>query len=123
MSGKHIVGGEGEQYVARRLYEEGYLILERNWRQKPYEVDLIVYRADTLIFVEVKTRTDERFGVKRWGMTESKKQALINAGYFYMEKYDWDTEFRFDVITIAKVANEWEVKHFKDAFFPGISGL
>lgn len=118
-----MVGGEGEQYVAKRLYEEGYLILERNWRQKPYEVDLIVLRGQTLIFVEVKTRTDERFGVSRWGMTESKKQALINAAYYYMEKYGWDLEFQFDVITIAKVAGEWEVTHYKDAFFPGISGL
>jgi putative endonuclease len=117
------VGQEGEQYAAERLHEEGFVILERNWRQKPYEVDLITLFNDILVFVEVKTRVDPGYAIERWGISQAKKRALTNAAYAYMEQVDWRGEFRFDIVTLHKWETEWKFTHYADAFFPGIQGV
>ncbi len=123
MSSPWSVGQEGEQYAAQRLYTTGYLILERNWRSKPYEVDIIARVTDVLVFIEVKTRIDPGYDIKRWGMSQAKKRSLVNASYMYMEEVCWDGEFRFDIITLQRWEEEWKFTHYADAFFPGLKGI
>lgn len=117
------VGQEGEQYAAQQLYRRGYLILERNWRSKPYEVDIIALTEELLVFLEVKTRIDPGYAVKRWGMSKAKQRSLVNAAYEYMESISWYGEFRFDLITLNRWGKEWELTHYEEAFFPGIQGV
>ncbi|SRR6056297_355839 len=123
MASQWSVGRKGEQYAAERLYRAGYLLLERNWRQRPYEIDIIARQDETLVFVEVKTRVDPGYAVQRWGISQAKKRALANAAYEYMAQIRWSGEFRFDIITLSQWEREWKLTHYEDAFFPGIHGL
>ncbi len=117
------VGRQGEQYAAERIYERGYIILERNWRSKPYEVDIIAKWKELLVFIEVKTRIDPGYDIDRWGISQSKKRALVNAAYDYMHNIEWSGEFQFDIITLTKWEEEWKFTHYEDAFFPGLHGF
>ncbi len=59
------LGAEGEDLAARWYEDHGYEVLERNWRRREGEVDLIVRQGKTVVFCEVKTRTTDRFGTGR----------------------------------------------------------
>ncbi|WP_146252006.1 YraN family protein [Xylanimonas oleitrophica] len=62
MAAKDDVGRRGEQIAAERLVEEGYTVLARNWRGTGGELDLVAVHGGTLVAVEVKTRSGDRFG-------------------------------------------------------------
>jgi len=123
MASQWSIGRQGEQYAARHLYEAGYLLLERNWRQQPYEIDIIALEKNSLVFIEVKTRIDPGYDIHRWGMSLSKKRALANAAYEYMAQIEWPGEFRFDIVTLHVWEEEWKFTLYADAFFPGLHGL
>ncbi|MDE0546909.1 YraN family protein [Microbacterium sp. C7(2022)] len=62
MADKDILGRAGEDRAAQYFVQQGYQVLDRNWRCSSGELDLIVRRGDEVVFVEVKTRTSEGFG-------------------------------------------------------------
>ena len=62
MTHNKTIGREGEKLAEEYLVKRGYKILERNWGSKWGEIDLICKRKNTLVFVEVKTKTGEEFG-------------------------------------------------------------
>lgn len=120
---KHLVTGKkGEEIAEEYLTELGFEILERNWRDKKLEIDLIARDQETLVFVEVKTRSTDFFGQPEIFVGKSKEQRLIKAAstYVHLVKHDW--AIRFDVIAVVLQSDtKYKVKHIKDAFFPGLS--
>jgi putative endonuclease len=62
MAAKDVLGREGEDRAARHFQSRGYEVLERNWRTRDGEIDLVVARPGQLVVVEVKTRRSEGFG-------------------------------------------------------------
>ena len=62
MAAKDELGRRGERIAERHLLARGYRLVERNWRCRHGEIDLVVRDADALVFVEVKTRSTTRFG-------------------------------------------------------------
>ena len=62
MSHNTTLGRAGEQRAAEHLRDDGYVIVDRNWRCSDGEIDLVVTRDDVLAIVEVKTRTSRRYG-------------------------------------------------------------
>lgn len=119
---KHLETGKtGEKIAENFLKQKGYEILETNWRYKKAEVDIIAKDIDVLVFVEVKTRSNDYFGRPDAFITEKKEQFMATAASVYMEKINHDWEIRFDVISILlKTEKDYQIQHFKDAFFPGL---
>ncbi len=114
------LGRRGEEIARQYLTDHGWKILETNWRFSRAEVDIIAKDGQTLVFVEVKTRSSVYFGQPEEFVMEDKEKLLVGAASAYMEKIDHDWEIRFDIIGII-FHNEqhYELKHLPDAFFPG----
>jgi putative endonuclease len=103
----------GEEMAIKTLKSKGYRIVERNYRNKLGEIDVIAEEGGCLVFVEVKKRNNERFGEAICAVDERKKQHLVRAALFYMKTHDcFDRSVRFDVIGID---NE-RTKLVKNAF-------
>ncbi|MEL6718209.1 MAG: YraN family protein [Bacteroidota bacterium] len=119
MARHNEIGKQGEQIAVDFLAEQGYKILERNWRFSRAEVDIIAMHGEILVFFEVKTRSYTFFGEPESFVTEKKEAFLVDAAHVYMEQINHDWEIRFDIIGIV-LKNEfsYEIRHFEDAFFP-----
>jgi len=115
------VGKKGEEVAVLFLEEKGYKILEKNWRHRRAEVDIIAMHGDILVFVEVKTRSTQLWGQPELAVTPKKERLLADASGVYMEQIDHQWEVRFDIISVI-IINEGreEITHYKDAFFPGL---
>lgn len=118
---KHVETGRlGEHLAVEYLGRKNYQIIERNWRFGRSEIDIIAIQGNILVFVEVKTRSYDHFG-KPEEFVNSKKETMIcdgAAAYMREKAYSW--EFRFDIIAVLLTGEQPEIKHFEDAFFPGI---
>jgi putative endonuclease len=115
----HIdLGKRGEDLAVDFLQLKGYKILERNWRYRHAEIDIIAMLDEKLIFIEVKTRSTDVFGSPE-GFVNSKKQDLVaKAAGAYILKINHDWLIRYDVIAILLYPDEtYSIEHFEDAFF------
>lgn len=108
-------GKEGEEQAARFLQEAGYRILERNYLLRGGEIDLIAAERDTLVFVEVKSRSYEAFGGPLAAVTPAKQKRICQTAFHYIQekglKFD---SIRFDVLCVLPE----RIEHVKNAFFP-----
>jgi putative endonuclease len=111
-------GDWGEQLAVEFLKEKGYAILEQKWTFLKLEIDIIAQLGDILVFVEVKTRSNEEHGDPEDGVTLKKQRFLIKAANYYILEKDLHNESRFDIVTILKENNKTIVKHLPDAFYP-----
>ncbi len=118
MSNHLDIGLAGEQYACTHLLKEGYTIIEKNWRYKRAEVDIICTRNQHLIFVEVKTRTSEYMGEPSAAVTRAKQKHIVRAADAYVKEYEGDPEVRFDIIGIIMNSKEKTLEHIEDAFYP-----
>lgn len=92
-------GKFGEESAEKYLCENGYLILERNFRSRFGEIDIIAKDFSQVVFVEVKTRTQEKFGVALEAITHHKLRKLIKTAQFYILKHKI-SDYRFDAIEV-----------------------
>ena len=91
----------GEKLAARYLRRAGYRILERNARLGRYEIDIIAREGDTIAFVEVKTRQDDRIAAPEDNVTPIKRRHIRRAAHQYIDRHrDPDTYYRFDVVSV-----------------------
>ena len=121
MSRHNEFGKKGEEIARDYLELKGYMILAQNWRFRKAEVDIIAKKGPSLIFVEVKARSSENYGTPESFVTEKKQRLLSVAASAYMDKYNYDWEIRFDIISIVKESHHrHKIKHFEDAFFFGL---
>lgn len=112
------VGARGEDCAARYLVDQGYNVLARNWRCRYGEIDLIVGAADSVVFVEVKSRTGYGFGGP-WYAVSSDKQARIRrlATAWLAERDGPRLPVRFDVVCVMlEPGLPPSVTHLPDAF-------
>lgn len=94
-------GNRGEDLACRFLKKNGYKILERNYRIRGGEIDIVAKDDDTLVFVEVKTRWSHDFGPPVEAMTPWKIKALLKPARFYVQKIGWgDKEYRLDFVGV-----------------------
>jgi putative endonuclease len=95
------LGARGEALAVKYLKRSGYKIIEQNFRVRAGEIDIIAEQDGTLVFVEVKTRTDTRFGPPFESITASKKTHLSKVALEYMSRHNChDRPARFDVIGV-----------------------
>lgn len=110
------LGEKGEELAVQFLQKNGYKILERNWRFKKAEVDIITLKNDVLAVIEVKTRSNNYFGDPQDFVNPKKIKLLVEAINEYVTSKDLDVEVRFDIIAILKNKNEFDIEHLEDAF-------
>lgn len=110
-------GDLGEDAAARYLESRGFRVLERNWRYKQWELDLICRDGDTVVFVEVKTRAATTMGIPADALTRKKQVRLVKAASQYLTKNDlWDEPCRFDLASVIDTGYSMDVDYFEDAF-------
>lgn len=117
MNTKAQTGQEGESLAADYLESKGFSILEKNYRHKRSEIDLIVKLNNLLIFVEVKTKTNTSYGNPEIAIDQQKAAKVMEGADYYIQESDWKGNVRFDVISIIKKKSGVEIEHFKDAFY------
>ena len=101
MTGRSVLGDEGERAAARFLEGRGYRILERNYRTRRGEIDLIAQDGRILVFVEVKVRLDDRFGGPAAAITRAKQARIARLAQQYLAwRRVGDRTCRFDVVLI-----------------------
>jgi putative endonuclease len=111
------LGNSGETLAAYFLKQKGYRILERNYTTPIGEIDIIAKEGETIVFIEVKTRTDISFGYPFESVHIKKIQKLKKTALCYMKKQGRESSARFDVISIIlKEHGNPEIEHIKDAF-------
>jgi putative endonuclease len=114
---KKELGKKGEEIAIRFLRKNRYKIIERNYVCKLGEMDIIASEKDTLVFIEVKTRTSTAFGPPQLAVNSTKQMQLSKVAlYFLKEKKLEDVKARFDVVAIVVGPKGEEIELIKDAF-------
>jgi len=110
------LGELGEAMALDYLVKNGYTIQAKNWYFQKAEIDLIAQKGDTLVCVEVKTRSTNEFGDPQDFIDAKKIKLLVKAMNQYVESNDLDVDVRFDVIAIIHNKYKTVLEHFEDAF-------
>ncbi len=109
-------GAAGEQLARDFLINQGYTLLETNWRHLSHEVDIIAQKGDILAFVEVKTRNSRFLGEPEVFVSRTQQKAYIAVANAYVQQNNRSEEVRFDIISIIINSKERSVKHIPGAF-------
>lgn len=112
------LGAAGEEVACRWLEENGWKILDRNWRTREGELDIIARDGSTTVFVEVKTRRNKSFGEPEESVTRIKMKRIRQLAAAYIYDSGLSGDVRFDVISVMPDESNrgWNVRHFESAF-------
>ncbi len=112
------VGDRGETLALEYLAEKGFTPIERNYRTRFGEIDLVVRDEGTLVFVEVKLRQGTDFGDPLEAVTPRKQARIRRVAELYLAEKEagFDEEVRFDVVGILLGVGKPKVRHVEDAF-------
>jgi putative endonuclease len=114
------LGIEGESIACAEIERLGYRIIERNYRIRSGEIDIVADDAGTVVFVEVKTKTSGDFGDPVEEVTTQKQRQIVSMGEYYATYCcPPDTLCRFDVVTVDLSMTPPHITVYKDAFRPG----
>ena len=118
---KNSLGNRGELAAERYLLKRGYIILFRKYEDKFGEIDLIAVDLDTVVFVEVKTRSNADAGDPAEAVDHAKQMHLTKTGIGFLKWHRLtDHAARFDVVAILgnPSGDRAEIKHYVNAFEP-----
>lgn len=107
-------GAAAEDLAARFLEGEGLLIVERNYRCRLGEIDLVARSGAVLVFVEVRARKSEAFGGAAGSITAAKRRRLVAAARHYLAAHRRDRACRFDVVLVR--GTDQRIEWLTDAF-------
>lgn len=118
MHSNHTKGSEGEELACEWLVKKSYAVLERNWRFRHWEVDIIASKDRFLHFIEVKTRHSQKFGRPEESITREKMTCLRNAAEEYQYQHPEWHYLQFDVIAITVMDGQLkEIFMIEDVYF------
>lgn len=121
MTERQQTGVIGEAIAEEHLLALGYSVLEKGYRYRRVELDLIAKQGECLVFVEVKARRGTGFGHPSLAVSVTKERNIAKAARAYMRKIDHTWEVRFDIVSILLHPDgSHELEHLEDAFFPGM---
>ncbi|MFH1837979.1 MAG: YraN family protein [Candidatus Kuenenbacteria bacterium] len=116
---KRKIGNLGEEIAKKYFKKQGYKIIKQNFTNRAGEIDLIVKEKNQIIFVEVKTRTNQNFGYPEESIDSRKQNKIIRAAQNYLfEKKIISENYRFDVISVEinQLTKKASIRHIKNAF-------
>lgn len=116
MAQHNDLGKIGEELAISFLEKKGFIILDKNWRFRKAEVDIIAKKDDLLIAVEVKTRSTVDFGNPQDFVNPKKIKLLVAAVDHYVCERELDVNVRFDIIAVVHKNSQFEIEHLEDAF-------
>ncbi len=116
---KQEVGQNGEDIAARYLEEKGFTILDRNYNFEYAELDIVAFKDQFIVFVEVKTRTSKSYGEPEDAIDEKKRKKLLHvAEAWIFERRMEGAPARFDVISVLYPETpKQEIRHYEEAFW------
>ncbi|UOB16125.1 YraN family protein [Abyssalbus ytuae] len=110
-------GKQAEQIAVDFLLTKKYDILERNYRFQKAEIDIIAKKDNTLVVVEVKGRQENFLERPEDSVNKKKIGLLVKAINEYIIKSELDMEVRFDIISVIKNKQVFDIEHFENAFY------
>lgn len=108
------LGKTGEDIVCRYLEEKGYTILDRNFREKHLEIDILALRNKALIFVEVKTRKFSLGTDPDPNFSKTKISRLRRVIHYYLERRNWNGAVQCDLIQVGFQGNIPQIQHIEE---------
>ncbi|MBI1818996.1 MAG: YraN family protein [Nitrospirae bacterium] len=109
-------GREAETYAASYLKQKGYKIVEKNYKTRFGEIDLIATDRNTLVFLEIKARQNDHFGGPAGAVTRTKRQKIVKMAKFYLMSKKIERDIRFDVLLIVGALESPSVELIQNAF-------
>ena len=110
---KKVLGKKGEQLVERYVKKLGCKIIYRNYKTPFGEADIVAMQKDEIVFIEVKTRTNDMFGAPREAVGKDKQRRYYQIAQFYGKTIGEEPNARFDV---AEVDGDGNIEYYKNAF-------
>lgn len=111
------LGKKGEERAVNYLRQSGYKILQKNYKTKLGEIDIIARDKGTLAFIEVKTRKTDRFGAPVYAVSPFKQRQISQAAILFLKRNKlFDRKARFDVVSILYSDKEEKIDLIKNAF-------
>lgn len=124
MNSSDSKGRQAEELAARYLAYKGYQILEKRYRSRLGEIDLIARQNETLVFVEVKYRRSLRYGRPSAAVGPAKQQKIRRTALYYLrQSRQTDQPCRFDVVELWQENGRYKVHHYHNAFEGEKSGI
>ena len=121
MAERNETGKQGESIARQYLEENGYNVLETNWRFHHYELDIVATDGKELIIIEVKTRSENYLIAPEHAVNKGKIRRIVTASDAYARMKHIDLPVRFDLICLIKKGDSYTVEnHIEDAFFAPI---
>ena len=115
MAAHNELGKWGEELATDYLLDNGYEIIERDWKSGRIDLDIIAREGSTLVIVEVKTRRNRLYGDPEEAVDYRKRQSLQQAINHYVKSHRTGRTVRFDIISIVgTIGSEPEIDHIKD---------
>ncbi|UOD34927.1 YraN family protein [Deferribacteraceae bacterium V6Fe1] len=109
---KLFKGKKGEELALNYLKNNGYELIEKNFKSKFGEIDLVMKDGEVVVFVEVKYRLSEDYGSPKDAVTYGKIKKIIKTAEYFIVKNNLNSLYRFDVVSIFKD----NIEHIKNAF-------
>ena len=116
---KKQLGMYGELMAARYLRKHGYTILEPNFHSRFGEIDLVAKIEDTIVFVEVKTRTEDFYHRPAEAVNLAKQQKIKKTAMCFLNTLDCEVNVRFDVVEVVAITcgqKKVKINHIQSAF-------
>ncbi len=116
MDKRKETGQRGEEIAALYFTEQGYTILARNWRCPTGELDIVMEKGNTLIFVEVRTRSGKKYGTPEESITPAKQARLINLAETWLQETQTPHQsWRIDVAAVRLGSGLPQINHIENA--------
>ena len=113
---KQEIGKLGEDIAENYLKQKGYKILDRNFECRQGELDIIALDKKEIVFIEVKTRTSNKYGTPSEAVNKTKQKHMLQTIKYYLYIRNLSDEFvRIDVIEVYIKDNVYKVNHIKQA--------
>ena len=112
------LGQWGEERVCRYLEERNYRILDRNFRCRGGELDIVAEQGATLCFIEVKCRRSLKLGLPAESVSTAKQRKIKHAALFYLKCHPGSEsgDLRMDVVEVLRCKERVYIRHIENAF-------
>jgi putative endonuclease len=106
----------GENIAVAHLISKGYTILDRNFKFKKNEIDIVTSFKNQIVVVEVKTRQTAEIGEPWMAVTRAKQKLIIQVANHFIQTNEIENDTRFDIISIVHNSYRTKIQHIEDAF-------